>query len=562
MCRTSETSTPGRKSLRCPACSAGSQNRAYQKARYAAQKAQNAVNKGETHNVESIPSEGNVVSLRDFEEVKKEARELSADMQTAFSSPLEVESTAQKMGYENADSMYADFERRSTLIGEQVGMQAENDVGFALPENLEERIEEIRNQKVSEVKEEYQKVAVVSSVMSSMPGNRIDARRLQTKIEERGYSSEEALHMVQGFNKEKGKYVETLNKANKALPPELDEKLDDLSEAYLSRLKEIRDMGGEVEADYKTASLKKALTRSADIYPSDWIAMNNNYPLPLTVKSSSNGAHYSHMKEQTTVGYEPRARQTHILQDGRVKEASAYGKILFTSPPGSAYAYTLDPHAQVMESVSAVTHPNPQDKKPTQHPSEISGNSLPSKNSADDWEWKEYSTVKPDGSLERKEGWVNIERKMTRTSYVDHYSAELTIHKSDLGYKNIQAYDSSGRHELAHRMEDVVPGITELEAKFRERREVNEDGTPQKIQFVDSAYQHKGKPDNYVHGYIGKEYPAETDAYGRSMRSTEVLSVGVESLFSRRYGSLVGADKNVTADKDHRAFVLGILATR
>lgn len=59
------------------------------------------------------------------------------------------------------------------------------------------------------------------------------------------------------------------------------------------------------------------------------------------------------------------------------------------------------------------------------------------------------------------------------------------------------------------------------------------------------------RPDHFAEVYMGKEYP---DGY------TEVLSMGMESLFAGSYGGLIGVNSH-RADPEMRNFILGTLVT-
>ena len=115
-------------------------------------------------------------------------------------------------------------------------------------------------------------------------------------------------------------------------------------------------------------------------------------------------------------------------------------------------------------------------------------------------------------------------------------------------------YHRVGVHEMAHRFQHIVPGVTELEREFLRRR-TTDPATGRREALVDLGAGMAGeraRPDAFVSAYIGKEY--------RDSNATEVMSMGMESLFTGTHGGLVGAGR-YAADADMRAFVLGVLAT-
>lgn len=109
-------------------------------------------------------------------------------------------------------------------------------------------------------------------------------------------------------------------------------------------------------------------------------------------------------------------------------------------------------------------------------------------------------------------------------------------------------------HELSHRMEHVNPRLATVEEQFYLRRTRNEDGTREARVAYMGRRKEPIRPDGFVEGYIGRDY----SGFGRH-RAFEVLSVGMEAVFCKRYGGLAGAG-HPKADLDHRAFVLGSLA--
>lgn len=96
-------------------------------------------------------------------------------------------------------------------------------------------------------------------------------------------------------------------------------------------------------------------------------------------------------------------------------------------------------------------------------------------------------------------------------------------------------------HEMAHRMEAVVPGVLGLEAAFYNRRTAGES-----LKRMGQGYGAKEvtREDQFYDRYVGKSY--NETAY-------EVLSMGTQQLTSHATWSKV--------DPDYQAFVLGTMAT-
>ena len=108
----------------------------------------------------------------------------------------------------------------------------------------------------------------------------------------------------------------------------------------------------------------------------------------------------------------------------------------------------------------------------------------------------------------------------------------------------INYFEYTSAHELAHRMEDIIPDIVRLEKEFYERRTAGEDLVSIKKLFPDRAYgeDEMARLDKFNHPYMGKDYGGS--AY-------EIFSMGVEKIFFGRY--------NEKADLDYDSFIIGLL---
>jgi hypothetical protein len=106
-------------------------------------------------------------------------------------------------------------------------------------------------------------------------------------------------------------------------------------------------------------------------------------------------------------------------------------------------------------------------------------------------------------------------------------------------------------HELSHRLEDTNPHLGVLEKQLLERRCVDANGNKTPAVLRRGSRGERFREGGFVDSYIGKVYESNF---------AEVLSVGAEAVFTGSYGGLVGED-GYKADPDHRAFVLGLLAT-
>lgn len=324
-------------------------------------------------------------------------------------------------------------------------------------------------------------------------------------------------------------------------------KLKALVDARLEVLGRIRDFGGEIESDGKSSKrVQKVMAEVADIYPSDWI-QNSNSAGNLRVKDTKGRAHYSHFRSQK--------QRKPILQQGWADQGEM--------PPGGGDwergVFDIDTHGWV----------------PAQHADQV-------KNAAEPGSAVEYGQVlwtRPaykvrrsySGSVEGKppRGWeeafeetssgekVRVFRQPMHRMVHAETTAELTVDKdrSADALKGVPGYGTAV-HEFAHRCEYTTPVIPKLENAFLVRRTTNEDGEREALQPIYGSTREMSRRDSFVDKYMGKEYGK--DSTGTSAK--EVMSTGMEAVFDGAFGAFNGVNGK-TDDKDHRAFVLGVLAT-
>lgn len=101
---------------------------------------------------------------------------------------------------------------------------------------------------------------------------------------------------------------------------------------------------------------------------------------------------------------------------------------------------------------------------------------------------------------------------------------------------------STAFHELGHRFEDVVKGIYEAEDVFYKRRTA---GCPLKWLGPGYSKSEKTRKDNFLHSYMGKEYP--DNFY-------ELVSMGFEYAYTD--------PTRLWADEDFAQFIYGILSLK
>lgn len=575
---------------RCPSCR-GEYNRAYQRARYAAKK---AASKSTPPASTETPDTGTAYAgtstleapataqvtteapsttpqLRPFTEVVQDAHTLNEQMKYAFTSSDETDQhhIARELGYENRDAMFADFEKRSTAIGAEIGAQAEADAGVdtMTGEEYQEVITAHLEKSVDEMEKKYPKYFKVQKTMIALvkEHKRQTYESIAERLQEEGMEEADAHAHLKAYNNDvkSRRIVKELASNKMTLTPEMNSKLHALENAYMSRLKEIREFGGEVNATYKSKVHASYLKDGVTVFPSEWLDKSNNYPVQMIVKVTNSRAHYSGLKSQKEkVTHREETSVALAHPDGSLVNPDTGGhedSVYFTIPGSENIKHRgrnqmMDGMTVCARSDNHLLSDNPKSKKPNQILTFES----------EGWKWRKYATVGEDGKLVHTEGWVAVPGRPYYKPRMETkaLAAELTINKEPAS-EGLGEYDRLVRHEMSHRFEETVPGIAEMEAKFKERREVNEDGTRQRLQLVTpTSSREVGRPDNYVESYTGRNYPPETDSTGRKYESTEVLSTGMESIFARRSGGLMGFNNTGHADKDHRNFVLGLLATR
>lgn len=149
--------------------------------------------------------------------------------------------------------------------------------------------------------------------------------------------------------------------------------------------------------------------------------------------------------------------------------------------------------------------------------------------------------------------WIDASNTFGRVKYAitssrQHYRhskttepAEVTLDKGSV---------STGVHEMGHRMEATVWGLSALEQVFFDRRTQGEQTQPLQQLLKGEGYgrDERAKPDKFFHPYAGK-------VYGDGFH--EVFTVGIEEIAMRKAGRNV----NGPIDDDYMAFMFGALST-
>lgn len=314
-----------------------------------------------------------------------------------------------------------------------------------------------------------------------------------------------------------------------------------IGDAYIAELSKVRKFGGSFQ--FMKGSGVEAVAsfqRVSDYYPSDWIEASNSDKRMLNAKVVKTRAHYRHIaKGKKTYEVVPESWS----RDLHTKEKR--DEYLANNP--STVSVTVEPHPDDETRVLFTSYEVAQ-RTYMRNPDDPDGDWLvmtnPNKKPKGN-RWELYTH--PDGTQD----WRRQKqfRHLTGTSY-DTGSEILTSPDTPMVKDNM---DSTSIHELAHRMEAVIPEIAHEESKLWHSRANGEEPTR-----IPGAYgaDEKGVKDDYVHAYMGKYYP--------NGESFEILSMGMESLFFGRNGSLMGlsvaTEGRSKKDTEMRDFILGVLA--
>ena len=139
---------------------------------------------------------------------------------------------------------------------------------------------------------------------------------------------------------------------------------------------------------------------------------------------------------------------------------------------------------------------------------------------------------------------------LNRTS--DGIVANLTVNEIGSYVDGQAGAVAVATHEFTHRMENVVPGLYDLEKQFRDRRTTMKNGRLEPLVGINSpGSRERARVDHFTSRYMGRVYNFE--GY------TEVMSTGTQALFGGDYGGLTGMGRGANPDHDMRNFVLGAL---
>ena len=283
-----------------------------------------------------------------------------------------------------------------------------------------------------------------------------------------------------------------------------------VTEETVAVLSELRPFGGEFAAD-ATATVKPLVRATAGLLPSAWVARSNTYG-PLKVES--------------TRGAYARAGYTHSTRGKSTTRTTRDEWEEVTDSIGLRAAVPAD---QIERYVRAC-HPEAFDPAEFDRKGRVRGRKAL---------WSGRTRNIRDISYDPDTGRVTFrceKERVRQTTSRGEPTAKITA--NDV---------RSSVHEFGHRAENTMFGLQRLMAVWRSERCA--DMSTSRI--AGCGRNEVGYEDSFVSHYIGKTYPSG---------DTEVLSVGLEAVLTGSQGGLLGLGGG-RSDTDHRALILGVLAT-
>lgn len=281
--------------------------------------------------------------------------------------------------------------------------------------------------------------------------------------------------------------------------------LDLVSAAYLQVLSAERPMGGKINVGKQSsARAKAALVDAMRIYPSAWIQASNaaQATRPLMAVANPGRACYRH---EGSLRVES--------EDGATRRI--FHNANWAPPPAEADNFELDesgvvrngrPGAIWREKVHEKKH---QRERPRGPGWELGGDAL----------WRRPKKGKQE---------------------IDVSELRVGLQEVKGGQVGARAGASTAAHEFGHRCQRLVPGISELERAFLDRRTAGTDLELYKPNIRDEWVQ----PDGFADRYMGREYRVDVAGISQAERkTTEILTTGVEAIFANKFGALTGLNE-------------------
>jgi hypothetical protein len=475
----------------------------------------------------------------------------------------------------------AQMEKKITKFGLALGEEADKMADFNRA-NQEKQLIKIGDEFYNEINKELKKIELEKSALLS------EWRKLKKETEM--FSDKSPWFKVEDLNEEeiamlnpemsairekiiannlediqaRVRYDAIDDKYDKAKELLVQRNAEKLTQSYQTILQTIRPLGGFVKVHKASEKEAQELINNtvSQYYPSAWLEHHN---------ADSNGEVRVRLEE-----YRPSYNMeifSETEHDGILKEIQYEAFLDVPDEYTEEFKKTFS-HANLNEltynhwfqgesTVLRYTAPQDEVYDPIIHGS---GNATPPENER--WEYRttlsslEEVTSFSEDSLKiiAEKKWVRPllhTKKSERVISVLSQKAakEITV-RGNRESKDGAGNESTAYHEFGHRMEEVLPNkiLPRQEKAFLLRRTgKNSKNLYQNMisSGNDFEFAHKG---DFVSNYTGRDY--------FTGNNYEVFTTGIEAIYSGTYGGLVGNSNGyVKEDKDHRGFVLGMLAT-
>lgn len=354
--------------------------------------------------------------------------------------------------------------------------------------------------------------------------------------------------------------------------------LEDMTDAYLKALAEVRPVGGELKLHDKSAKPgAKVMSSTAGIWPADWLEVHNTNETPLHIGASNSRGHYVHHSIERM---KTRGQGTEIL----LGRTDVHGQMR-TEPKYNGYTWHRG--SGVYTRAMTFFDPMSDEEKATRWPDKPhyeTANAVVGKewdvrsveDMANQIEW-DRSRRGDAAARATTRGWEQAtdpaynngepfwrKKKIRANSEGFERVSQIKLSSSGSGLPRRDPRYPVAVHEFGHRMEYLVPNLSQMTHTWRQRRVAEsptEDGRT--LTAIYRGTREKGFRDSWAEHYVGKVYSHGTNGATADgfLGATEVFSMGSDSVFGGRQGGLIGLSRTHPPDPDMRAFILGCFAT-
>lgn len=343
------------------------------------------------------------------------------------------------------------------------------------------------------------------------------------------------------FEEHRQRYISKANELN----AQRDENVAVYANAVQSVLADIRPMGtsdGDINAHSSSQKPAQAIIRDIhQFYPSTWWD-----------RSNQGGA----------IHYRATAGRAHYIHQGKLVKKKMKLPTVFSDD--MSFDEPTPDKLSIERKVHVTFKPGDKEYEPLIKRMHMYGN-------YDDREGTGVIHVMADADFHIPEdgplkgsGWIPVHdedgnikyhkrARMVNTLIEAESMAEITI-----GGKTSTQKRENALHEMSHRFEHTNKNIGKLERAFYMHRVTDDNGNVEELHhYTGGSKSEVVRDDEFLNVYMGKDYQRER---GEDYPAYELLSMGMESVFSGSNGGLRGLHKTGKKDDDMRFFIMGLLA--